>query len=60
MEKYFIQKLYDIDGYDVINFFASGHLKDTKIKFIYCFFFFLLESYIFFDKLIDTDSCYSL
>lgn len=48
MEKYFIQKLYDIDGYDVINFFASGHLKDTKIKFIYCFFFFFIGIIYFF------------
>lgn len=48
MEKCFIQKLYDIDGYDVINFFASGHLKDTKIKFIYCFFFFFIGIIYFF------------
>lgn len=50
MKKCFVEKLYDIDGYNVINFFASEHLKDIRRSNL---FFFLMES-CFFDKLIDT------
>lgn len=50
MKKCFVEKLYDIDGYDVINFFCKWTFEGyTKIEFI----FFLMESR-FFDKLIDT------